>query len=162
MRTDSKESILHESQLYGLWQSLCLGQMSTRNRRLTGIYAGQLNTVCGPDYRGAEFELDGKLYRGDVEIHRYRRDWFRHGHHLDWRYDNVQLHLVAGNSGRGDSTVINSKGRSIPTLKFTDFPHQVADNSHSYKCRTDGISGLDPEIRLKRPKRCLPFRCVVF
>lgn len=56
--------------------------------------AGTLNLGNGPDIQGALLEIDGIRYRGDVEFHVDGRDWFRHGHDTDRRYQNVLLHLV--------------------------------------------------------------------
>ena len=83
MKDKIKQKSTSETKLYALWRGLCLAKKATNNRRLKGIYAGQLNTTCGPDYQGAEFDLDNKRYRGDVEIHCKIKDWFAHGHHLN-------------------------------------------------------------------------------
>ena len=58
-----------ETDLYHIWEDFCREGESTTDLSLRGIYAGRLNRSSGPDFQGAEFELDGKVYRGDVEIH---------------------------------------------------------------------------------------------
>jgi len=83
-----------EENLYPLWENFCRSGSWSDDLRLHGINAGELNLFEGPDFQGADFELDGKIYHGDVEIHRYTNDWFKHHHHLDRRYNAVQLHLV--------------------------------------------------------------------
>jgi hypothetical protein len=149
MKGKSKIKNIAEVQLYALWQRLCRARLTTTDRRLTGIHAGSLNTACGPDYRGAEFDLDGRRYRGDVEIHRAAGDWFRHGHHLDWRYDHVQLHLVAKDDGKAGRTVFNSKGLTVPTLNFLVFPLAVSDGDTPYGCRAPRLDTADLEVKLR-------------
>ena len=90
----NKQSITQEKDLYHIWENFCRTQSRTDDQRLCGIFAGQLNRFEGPDYQSAEFEIDGKIYRGDVEIHYNINDWYSHRHHLDPRYDGVLLHLV--------------------------------------------------------------------
>ena len=57
MKTQIKQKFSGETKLYALWRGLCMAKKTTKNRRLKGIYAGLLNTTCGPDYQGAEFEV---------------------------------------------------------------------------------------------------------
>ena len=149
MKDKRKVSPIRESDLYALWHGLCVAQSTTSDRRLRGIHSGRLNLVCGPDYRGAEFDLDGRRYRGDVEIHTRRADWIRHGHHLDWRYDNVQLHLVADEVPSGGEYVSTSKGQTIPTVSFEKFPHIVCDGDLVLRCRAQKNNLIDPDLSLQ-------------
>ncbi len=112
--------IKREEDLYAIWMDFCHQGSLTKDNRLRGIYAGQLNRFCGPDFQGAEFELDGTIYRGDVEIHLRTNDWYNHHHHLDNNYDHVLLHLVLDEIGQ--SSVNNSKMREVCTLGFKIFP----------------------------------------
>ncbi|MCK4755186.1 MAG: DUF2851 family protein, partial [Calditrichia bacterium] len=88
------KSDFREENLYPVWESFCKSKSWSEDLRLQGLNAGKLNLFEGPDYQGAEFELDGKVYYGDVEIHRYTNEWYHHHHHLDRRYNSVRLHLV--------------------------------------------------------------------
>lgn len=117
-----KESQIQEESLYDLWQSFCLSGKTTKDKRLRGIYAGKLNKFDGPDFQGAEFELDCKIYRGDIEIHCHSKDWFLHGHHLDSRYDRVVLHLVWFPSKNDSNIISTSKQLCIPTLSLQKLP----------------------------------------
>jgi hypothetical protein len=63
-------------------------------KRLRIRHPGRWNRGAGPDFREAVLELDGEVRVGDVEIHLYREDWWRHGHQLDPAYDQVLLHVV--------------------------------------------------------------------
>ncbi len=59
------------------------------------LFPGIWNLDAGPDFLGAELEMDGLCVKGDVEIHVRTSDWARHGHENDNRYDGVVLHVVA-------------------------------------------------------------------
>lgn len=71
----------------GEW--LCVGGEPLRVH-----HGGYLNRGVGPDFRDARIELGGQLHVGDVEVHLYREDWWRHGHDRDRRYEQVILHAV--------------------------------------------------------------------
>jgi hypothetical protein len=59
------------------------------------VYAGRAGSGAGPDLLDAIVALpDGRLLRGDVEIHNRASEWFGHGHHEDPRYARVVLHVV--------------------------------------------------------------------
>ncbi|MDD3953760.1 MAG: DUF2851 family protein [Lentisphaeria bacterium] len=58
------------------------------------VSGGSWNNAAGPDFSRAVLLFDAQLSRGDVEIHRYSSDWFRHGHQSDPAYDEVILHVV--------------------------------------------------------------------
>ena len=71
------------------------------------IHQGDWNVAAGPDFRDAALIINGKLVRGDVEIHQRTSDWLRHGHHLDPLYANVVLHAVWEDDGPVDRTPSN-------------------------------------------------------
>lgn len=113
-----------EEELYPIWEMFCCRQRISKDKRLKGLYAGILNKADGPDFQGAEFQLDGKIYRGDIEIHKQPKDWYAHGHHLDRRYDSVVLHLVWEAANLESEPVLNSKKLPVPTyhIKQIVFP----------------------------------------
>ena len=80
---------------------------TSHGRALEILQPGQWNRGAGPDFKEAIIRLDGCLLSGDVEIHLYREDWWRHGHHLDPAYNSVILHVVlfAGGIERKVQTV---------------------------------------------------------
>ena len=81
-------------------QELQAGEWRTRSgRRLAVRFAGRWNRGAGPDFRDAVIELDGEPRVGDVEVHLYREDWWRHGHDADAGYDRVVLHVVLFGGG---------------------------------------------------------------
>lgn len=88
---------LAEREIQKLWlrQMLAKGPWRTLDGRLLEVlHPGQWNMLEGPDFRQAAFRLDGRLHRGDVEIHFEMDDWWRHGHASDPRYNDVQLHVI--------------------------------------------------------------------
>jgi hypothetical protein len=146
----TKNYTYKEESYYPLWQSFCDSRQHTRDKILHGTFAGKMNRFDGPDFQGAEFKLNGIVYRGDVEIHHNRKDWYAHGHHLDIRYDRVVLHLVWNLDGRGDCFVHNSKNLPVPTLSLQEFPfirhiEDPAVHCHLYKKKKNEF-----EFRLKK------------
>jgi hypothetical protein len=129
-----EKNIIYEETLYVLWESFCRHKRVTQDGRLKGLFAGELNKFDGPDFQGAEFQLDGKIFRGDVEIHRKFEDWFLHGHHLDHRYDKVVLHLVWFKKNKTLIPINNSKKLGIPTISFQNFPIVTRDAKYIKKC----------------------------
>lgn len=81
--------------------------------RIKVLHAGYLNRGAGPDFREARIEIDGTVRVGDVEVHLYREDWWRHHHNTDNRYENVMLHAVLFSGGAG-RPVQTASGRLIP------------------------------------------------
>jgi hypothetical protein len=127
---------MQEYDLYHLWRRFAESGGTTDDGRLTGISSGQLNTSEGPDFESAEFQLDGKIYRGDVEIHIRYRDWQLHGHQMDPRYDRVLLHLVWEEQNDQALPVYNSHGGLIPTLSIRNFPcHPLPGTAVSCECK---------------------------
>lgn len=61
---------------------------------LSVLSPGRPNSDGGPDYLDALIRLDGRLYRGDVEVHLHERDWKVHHHNADAHYNGVILHVV--------------------------------------------------------------------
>ena len=128
---NNKEIYNKEKDYYRVWINFCDQKYTLNNGKLKGIESGQLNEIEGPDFQGSEFELDGKIYRGDVEIHKECAEWIRHGHHLDQRYDRVVLHLVASTK---IFPVLNSKNQRIPSISLLEFPVTSDSNKCQKKC----------------------------
>jgi hypothetical protein len=86
-------------QVWGL-QALQRGRWVTRSGRGLSVKdPGRWNRGAGPDFREAVIEVDGELRRGDVKMHLYREDWWRHGHDRDPGYNRVVLHVVVFSGG---------------------------------------------------------------
>ncbi len=86
------------------------------------IYAGIPGGSAGPDFRDAGIEgPDGRIVRGDVEIHVRRSGWFEHGHHRDPAYNGVVFHVALDDGPQRpdyspDDSVPSAAGISIPLL----------------------------------------------
>lgn len=128
-----------EEELYPLWENFCKSKSWSKDLRLQGLRAGKLNLFEGPDFQGAEFELDGKIYYGDVEIHRMTNDWYHHHHHLDRRYNSVRLHLVW--QQQPEVSVYTSDQQHIITLDINNLPRSKRYQKKIAFCR---ISQLSP------------------
>jgi hypothetical protein len=133
-KTGKKNNSPAEMDLYPMWQSFCKSKRKTVCGRLQGEFAGEINLSEGPDFSGAVFFLDGTKSSGDVEIHIRRRDWYKHGHHLDSRYDRVMLHLVWSESPDDLKPVHNSKGCLIPAISVQALPPQLVMQNRVADC----------------------------
>lgn len=88
---------IHEHVLQCVWMDQLFDESrlhTDEGRPVRILSPGWWNHGEGPDFRGAEIEIGGKLKVGDVEIHLDHRAWKQHGHHLDPRYDDVILLAV--------------------------------------------------------------------
>ncbi|MBQ7176440.1 MAG: DUF2851 family protein [Victivallales bacterium] len=71
------------------------GELTTEEGSIIKVLSnGIWNNGAGPDFHNASMLIDGKFCSGDVEIHKKRSDWYKHGHEGDERYGNVILHVV--------------------------------------------------------------------
>ena len=86
----------NERFLQTIWNEQKLeGELTTEDGSSVMILSnGIWNNGAGPDFHNASILIDGKLCSGDVEIHKRRSDWYKHGHEGDERYGNVILHVV--------------------------------------------------------------------
>jgi hypothetical protein len=104
-----------ENKVQQIWafQDLQWGDWRTRTGdRLKVRHPGRWNRGAGPDFLEAVVELDGEARAGDVEIHLYREDWWRHGHDADPAYDSVVLHVVMFAGGMARE--IRTQSGSLP------------------------------------------------
>ena len=87
-----------ESLLARLWRERAARQRNfrtTEGKRVRILYPGRQGVEAGPDFRDALIFREGTgLVRGDVELHLHPKDWDRHGHASDHRYNSVVLHGV--------------------------------------------------------------------
>ncbi|RXK86468.1 DUF2851 family protein [Filimonas effusa] len=90
-------AFLREELLQFIWAHRYYNQVtlySVQGDPLQVIAPGKWNKDQGPDFLNAQILIGGILWVGNVEIHIYTSDWYRHRHHCDRRYDNVILHVV--------------------------------------------------------------------
>ena len=87
-----------EEELVRLWQGQHLPPDALATRRgeaLEVIYRGRHSAGPGPDFRDAVIQgPEGRLWRGDLEVHVRASGFRHHGHGRDPAYDSVVLHLV--------------------------------------------------------------------
>jgi len=100
-----------ESALQLYWESLNFPReyQTSDGRSITVIHGGAWNHNAGPDFTDALILTPEGLQTGDIEIHRMTSGWFAHGHHTDYRYSNVILHVL----GQPSETV-GFAGRDLP------------------------------------------------
>lgn len=113
----------HEHVLQCVWLDQLFDQhkLFTDDGRPVRILApGWWNHGEGPDFRGAEVEIGGKLKTGDVEIHLDHGAWKQHGHHLDPRYDEVILVAVLEMEPPRQPPVTHA-GRRVPCLLLSHY-----------------------------------------
>jgi hypothetical protein len=67
---------------------------SARGETVEILHPGEWNHESGPDFRNAEWTVEGRRYHGDVEIHIRPMDWCHHQHQNDPRYNQVMLHVT--------------------------------------------------------------------
>ena len=105
-----------ERYLQIIWNErfLCSHPKILDGRELRIVSSGIWNRGKGPDFRGAVILLGDRVYRGDVELHRYSSEWFLHGHAGDPAYADVILHVVWCDDLSGHE----EKCTGIPTLEL--------------------------------------------
>lgn len=62
-------------------------------KRLEVLDSGRWNTSRGPDFQNVRLRLAGEELNGAVEIHVHSSGWRAHGHHQDFEYNPVVLHV---------------------------------------------------------------------
>jgi len=96
---------------------------STEGEKIEVIDPGLKNTNSGPDFFNAKIKINTTLWAGNIEIHKYSSDWYKHKHNTDKAYENVILHVV----GQNDTPVERKKGGFIPTL-ILSYPEKLKTN----------------------------------
>ncbi len=112
------ERVLQKIWLRGDFRAHDLRTVSGKPLRLR--HPGRWNLQEGPDFRGAEWEMDGRRVRGDVEVHFHARDWAAHGHDCDPRYAGVALHVVLFPPSAGERPPVTSQGQTPEQVVLLD------------------------------------------
>ena len=106
------------------------GLTTQGGERIKVLYPGRLSSQAGPDFRDAVIlTSDGRLIRGDVELHLEAPGWRHHGHHLDPRYNGVVLHVVLW--PRGEVTSIQEANLEAPILALEPFLDSLNGGANS-------------------------------
>ncbi len=120
------------------------------DRPLFVLSPGRPNSDGGPDYLDALIRLDGRLYRGDVEVHLHERDWELHHHNADVHYNGVILHVV-GLRGRLKYVARTAGKRRVPTLVMQPdggfLPVMPIHNSNTFSCAVATLPEAPEKLR---------------
>ncbi|MEM8549945.1 MAG: DUF2851 family protein [Verrucomicrobiota bacterium] len=117
---------LSERVLQRIWQQGDFrqqGMQTLEGQRLCVRKPGHWNHQEGPDFQGAEISLDGRVFRGDVEVHFYPQDWLLHGHDRDPNFDRVALHVCLFPPRREGKSVQTASGHWPVTLVLLERLH---------------------------------------
>src|SRR5581483_9941606 len=102
-----------------LWQRQVGRSLCARDgQQVHVIYPGRRYGSWGPDFRGAVVTIDGRVERGDVEVHTRSGGWVQHGHGADPVYGGTVLHVVLHLDARQGAVTAN--GRGIPEVALAD------------------------------------------
>ncbi len=117
---------IHERFLHFIWKNQYLDLTELKSldgRRLEILDLGLPNRDAGPDFRDAKVRIGTTTYSGDVEIHQDLRDWQKHYHSDDPKYNRVILHVVLRWHPRRAllAPPKTRSGRQIPTLVLEPF-----------------------------------------
>jgi hypothetical protein len=86
------------------------------------LSSGDWNLEAGPDFLNAKIQINGKIYIGDIEIHKQSTDWISHKHSSNKLYNNVMLHVVNNHNITNENQ--KSQIPNIPTMILQ--PHLYA------------------------------------
>lgn len=86
--------------------------LTEEDETVTVQHPGIRNQDAGPDFSDARLKIGSTIWAGNVELHVYASDWYKHKHNTDAAYDNVILHVVVHN----DASVFRPNGEKIPTI----------------------------------------------
>lgn len=105
---------IDERMVVALWEHQQLPAAVLDTLGLRVIFRGLPSDAGGPDYQEAVLSVGNKrILTGDIEFHVAASDWYRHGHQLNPRYNDVILHVVWTDDGSETRT---ESGRAVPVL----------------------------------------------
>ena len=107
---------LSERVIQKIWLAqdfLATGLSTVSGKSLQVKHPGRWNLLSGPDFKEAQFILDGVELTGDVEVHFSASDWYAHQHHINPAYDAVRLHIIL-NATAGDTCVARTSNGTVP------------------------------------------------
>ncbi len=89
-------------------------------RKIEILFPGQWNNDIGADFTNAIIKIDGKIIKGDVEVHLRNSDWNAHHHDKDLKYNNTILHVALLDAG---TNLLSKKqsGEYIPNLILSGY-----------------------------------------
>ncbi|WP_299703807.1 DUF2851 family protein [uncultured Pontibacter sp.] len=108
---------MKEEFLHYIWQHQYFDKtdlLTVEGEPVQVLRVGMYNTDAGPDFKEAIIRVGEVEWSGSVEIHLRGSDWRRHQHQLDFKYNQVVLHVV----WEADEAVRRTDGTFIPTLEL--------------------------------------------
>jgi hypothetical protein len=108
---------MKEEFLHYIWQHQYFDKtnlLTVEGEPVQVLRVGMYNTDAGPDFKEAIIRVGEVEWSGSVEIHLRASDWRRHQHQLDFKYNQVVLHVV----WEADDAVRRTDGTFIPTLEL--------------------------------------------
>ena len=118
-------------------------------RRVSVISQGRWNLTGGPDFSHAKIDIDGETHKGDIEIHTYASDWYKHNHNQNPAYNNTVLHVVMFND-RSITSVKRFDGSDLPQLTMSRFLEKPLAELESIMDISDYPLSSDASIGLCR------------
>lgn len=118
-----RDSSIDENFVSHIWDSGHFAKDALRTkdgRNLEVIYHGEKNDDSGADFHNAEIRIDGRICKGDVEIHVKNSHWRAHRHHTNPRYNSAILHVAMWDDSISLLTR-KQNGEYIPTLVLYDY-----------------------------------------
>ncbi len=127
----SKRKNIDEVFLYSVWLSHGSKiKLKTKNAdQVEVIEVGEMEVADGADFKNAKVKINGKIYRGDVEIHIKASDWKNHKHQFDERYNTVVLHVVLDDDTE-DGFVQTVSGRKVLTAEIEGIDEILKSRIH--------------------------------
>lgn len=115
MKTQISEKLITH-----IWQrQLVTNLVTDTSEQLQIIHPGRASNDSGCDFRDAVFAIDGKVIKGDIELHVKSSQWYSHGHHRDPKYNNIVLHVAMWHDSQSPTLLQN--GKTVPTVCLSSF-----------------------------------------
>lgn len=117
-----KKLNLNESFISRIWEenSFYSDLKTTSGLDVEVLDYGRKNLDAGADYKDTRIKIGGSIYCGDIEIHKTLKDWYRHRHKRDDKYNKVILHVVFWEPEENEMPV-RKKSREIHTVVLSRF-----------------------------------------
>lgn len=140
---------MREQELARLWSTGLPGKWLTQEgEEVEVVSPGLPNDDRGPDFVNAVIMgEEGRLVKGDVEVHLLASQFRAHGHHHDHHYNSVILHLVLQDDVGAPTLLAN--GIRVPILTLGDGERLLTGRSFLRReepCRTAvqnlGVDGV--------------------
>ena len=119
-----KKLTLNEKFISRIWENDAYYKEleTTEGKTVEVLDKGTLNFDEGPDYKDLTLRIDGKVFFGDMEIHRTFKDWNAHDHYKYNKYNKVVLQIVFWDEDEEKIELpVAKRSRVIPTVVLSKF-----------------------------------------